>query len=999
MFYRHILNKATLVAVIATVGIVILGMSQSAIATQSDNNGYCEMQLTKQVDSSTASPGQELNYTITLTNTGTGYCTGGGVKLKDIFSDLVTPIDNSATPEAKKKKNGYWEWNFGEVEPGSVKQVTLAAQIDSDAACGSVVVNKACAWSKEYKKYGIKDPDLGKGWICTTVETTVECNNPAPQCGNGVLEAGEQCDDGNLVSGDGCNASCEIEKVPMCPVSTDILLVIDRSASMADDSYCQENPALDKAQCEANGFTWKVEPMDSVKTAAKYFVDILDDNKDQVGVVSFATTASLDQNLTSNFTAVKTAIDSMTPYGWTNIGQGLDLAREELDNNRRNEAFPVIILLTDGIPNVDENGNVNDENGGFAYALSAAQAAKDSGYTIFTIGLGSSTNPDLLKQLASSPDNYFSAPSVADLSKIYNQIAFDICEYGSIGGCKYNDLNNNSSIDAGEPTVDGWPIEISGGNLPSPLTVETVNGCYQFFGLEAGTYTVKEKDGGKLYEQTYPVSPSEYTVNLNWGEEITNLDFANYFPVCGNGQLDDSYGEQCDDGNLTDGDGCSSTCQLELGVIAGCKYNDANNNGIIDQDESTLSGWKIVLTKPDGTEVETNTGQNGCYEFTNLEPGQYNVRELQISGWSQTYPDFGSYDIDLSYGQKSLNNDFANYQEEPAPYCGDGIKNGNEECDGTDGVGDGQSCSLECTLVEEPPVCSGDCGGGGGGPVKPVLSITKTPNKTLVNPGEIVDYTITISNQGNGTGYDLTLIDTLPDNYLTYYSTSTFSTSTTKEWSLGDIKVGETKTVKYQVLFSTTTPSGKYTNTAVASVSNGDSVETQATVEVRLPQVLGEEYESLLSLIKAANMSFTNPGNTVTYSLVVTNTSSDETAVNVTLVDRLPKGFTFIDNQTDVNSWVIGDLAPGESKKVEYEVLVGEEVTAGEYENLAVARADNAPEVFAKASVEVRDISVLGFELPDTNGGEKALGALLAGIMLVIGALFISRRQKIEDII
>ncbi len=32
-----------------------------------------------------------------------------------------------------------------------------------------------------------------------------------PVCGNGVPEAGEQCDDGNMVSGDGCSATCEIE--------------------------------------------------------------------------------------------------------------------------------------------------------------------------------------------------------------------------------------------------------------------------------------------------------------------------------------------------------------------------------------------------------------------------------------------------------------------------------------------------------------------------------------------------------------------------------------------------------------------------------------------------------------------------------------------------------------------------------------------------------------------------------------------------------------------
>jgi MYXO-CTERM domain-containing protein len=33
----------------------------------------------------------------------------------------------------------------------------------------------------------------------------------APGCGNGVVDVGEQCDDGNVVSGDGCSAQCQLE--------------------------------------------------------------------------------------------------------------------------------------------------------------------------------------------------------------------------------------------------------------------------------------------------------------------------------------------------------------------------------------------------------------------------------------------------------------------------------------------------------------------------------------------------------------------------------------------------------------------------------------------------------------------------------------------------------------------------------------------------------------------------------------------------------------------
>jgi cysteine-rich repeat protein len=42
-----------------------------------------------------------------------------------------------------------------------------------------------------------------------------ECNG---WCGDGVLKLGEQCDDGNKNSGDGCTALCQIAEGWICPV-------------------------------------------------------------------------------------------------------------------------------------------------------------------------------------------------------------------------------------------------------------------------------------------------------------------------------------------------------------------------------------------------------------------------------------------------------------------------------------------------------------------------------------------------------------------------------------------------------------------------------------------------------------------------------------------------------------------------------------------------------------------------------------------------------------
>ena len=39
---------------------------------------------------------------------------------------------------------------------------------------------------------------------------------PTKMCGNGAIEAGEACDDGNTAAGDGCNATCQIEGCFQC---------------------------------------------------------------------------------------------------------------------------------------------------------------------------------------------------------------------------------------------------------------------------------------------------------------------------------------------------------------------------------------------------------------------------------------------------------------------------------------------------------------------------------------------------------------------------------------------------------------------------------------------------------------------------------------------------------------------------------------------------------------------------------------------------------------
>lgn len=49
--------------------------------------------------------------------------------------------------------------------------------------------------------------------VTPTTDATADTSGGPVECGNGVVEAGEACDDGNLADGDGCESSCQVGEV------------------------------------------------------------------------------------------------------------------------------------------------------------------------------------------------------------------------------------------------------------------------------------------------------------------------------------------------------------------------------------------------------------------------------------------------------------------------------------------------------------------------------------------------------------------------------------------------------------------------------------------------------------------------------------------------------------------------------------------------------------------------------------------------------------------
>ena len=216
-----------------------------------------------------------------------------------------------------------------------------------------------------------------------------------------------------------------------CEVPSDVMLVLDRSGSMAADGG---DPP---------------EPLESAKRAAERFVAQLK-NRDQVGFLSYATIPSspIEQLLTQNKQQAVTAIAS-TAMGedgiqYTNMGAAFNQAVAELQSARqRDDARKVIIFMTDGDVTRPVNPETGERDIAYAsqYARDAANAAKAEGVMVYTIGFGEFFGADkldainrdveLIIDMATEPRMYYQAPTVADLNRVYQEIASDICEDGA----------------------------------------------------------------------------------------------------------------------------------------------------------------------------------------------------------------------------------------------------------------------------------------------------------------------------------------------------------------------------------------------------------------------------------------------------------------------------------------------------------------------------------------------------------------------------------------
>jgi Mg-chelatase subunit ChlD len=105
-------------------------------------------------------------------------------------------------------------------------------------------------------------------------------------------------------------------------------------------------------------------------------------------------------------------------HGSTNIGGGMSVAEDELQQHGREGTFKMVIVLTDGVANWC--GGTHDPVAARDHAISQATRAHDLKYKVMTISLGLGADITLMQELADIGDGvHFNVPggqSVEEMS-------------------------------------------------------------------------------------------------------------------------------------------------------------------------------------------------------------------------------------------------------------------------------------------------------------------------------------------------------------------------------------------------------------------------------------------------------------------------------------------------------------------------------------------------------------------------------------------------------
>jgi uncharacterized repeat protein (TIGR01451 family) len=373
--------------------------------------------------------------------------------------------------------------------------------------------------------------------------------------------------------------------------------------------------------------------------------------------------------------------------------------------------------------------------------------------------------------------------------------------------------------------------------------------------------------------------------------------------------------------------------------------NDAQGD---DFDSSTvdvppIADLSLAIAPPTAT---TAVGQNATFTITLLNSGPDAATNIVVTDvlpaglvFQSATPEAGTYDDgtkqwsipSLASGEDITLTVLARVDSSDLlTYSAQVTASGATDPDSTpnDGAGDDRATAT----VDAPPAAD--------------LSITNTPSSATPNFGTNVTYTVVVTNGGPDQATGVVVTDLLPAG-LVFVSSNVSQgsyVSGTGVWTVGSINSGSTATLTLVARVNTTAAIDNVAQVTASGLADPDSTPNDNTGDDRAAATVDAPAAADLKLAKSATSGIVNVGQQVTFTVTVTNDGPDA-ATGVAVTDQLPAGLTFVSGNATIGTydsgsgiWTVGTINNGQTATL---TIVATLATAGAKINTAQVTASN----------------------------------------------------------
>ncbi len=181
------------------------------------------------------------------------------------------------------------------------------------------------------------------------------------------------------------------------------------------------------------------------------------------------------------------------------------------------------------------------------------------------------------------------------------------------------------------------------------------------------------------------------------------------------------------------------------------------------------------------------------------------------------------------------------------------------------------------------------------------LSVNKTDSADPISPGDVLDYAVTVTNNGPSDAQNLQVTDTLPAfgsfaiTGIVPSAGSCGSAGTLVTCTLGSLPAGGTWTITISVLLDPATPGGLYTDTATVTSTTPDPVpgnDSDDESTIVLPAVD-------MVVTKTDGVASVAAGTSTTYTITLTNDGPSTADAGIVVSDPIPAGTVGSESEPD----------------------------------------------------------------------------------------------------